>query len=847
MISKRFASACLTLGVLVASSCAARAKAGPVLFENDVRPIFKAYCLDCHGASEKPKAGLDLRLARSTMRGGESGAAVVAGQPSESLLLERLQADEMPPGEKKLPASMRAVIERWVADGCRAGRTEPESLPAGIDITPEDRAYWCFQPIRRPALPALTARDRVRTPIDAFVLARLQERGFSFSPDADSATLLRRATLDLTGLPPTIEEVDAFLADRAPNAYEKAIDRLLASPRYGERWGRHWLDVAGYADSDGDGVTDTPRPHAWRYRDYVVKSLNADKPFDRFVVEQLAGDELVPRPWANLTPDQAELLAATGFLRTAPDATSSGGGDAEANQVVADTMKIVGATFLGLSVGCAQCHDHRYDPIPQSDYFRLRAVFEPALNPAHWRRPGQRLASLYTDADRAKAAKVDAEAAVIRAELQEKTRVHVRAAFEAELAKFPVDQRDELRSAFDAAADRRTPRQKMLFETNPKLNITPGVLYQYNPKAADELKAIDAKVAAKLAQKPAEGFVAIADETPGVVPVTKVFYRGDYRQPKGEVGPGDLTIAAEEGARFEVPAKDSGLPTSGRRLAYARHLMSGEHPLAGRVLANRLWLGHFGQGIVETPGEFGKLGRLPSHAELLDWLASEWPARGWSLKAMHRLVMTSTVYRQSSRRELAKDRVDSSNALLGRYAAHRLESEAIRDRLLWIAGTLDFRMGGPPIAVSVDAVGQVVAPADAPRRSLYLQQRRTQPVAFLAAFDGPSGELNCDRRQASTGAPQSLMLMNSDFLLRCGNDFARRIHASAGTTDERIAIAWRLAYLRDPSQEERALVAKFLSVRHSRLGGAKKNDADLGAWADVCQQILSSNEVLYVD
>ncbi|MDR3633681.1 MAG: PSD1 and planctomycete cytochrome C domain-containing protein [Isosphaeraceae bacterium] len=817
------------------------------MFERDVRPVLKAYCLDCHGASETPKGGLDLRLARFALRGGKGGPAVAAGQPEESMLVERMRAGEMPPGEKKVPAAMIATIETWIAQGCRTSRVEPESLPAGIDITPEDRAYWFFEPLRRPQPPTFAPGDRVRTPIDAFVLARLRERGLAFNPDADRATLLRRASLDLTGLPPTIAEVDAFLKDTSADAYERAVDRLLDSPRYGERWGRHWLDVAGYADSDGDGVTDTPRPHAWRYRDYVVKSLNADKPFDRFVLEQLAGDELVPRPWANLTPDQVELLAATGFLRNAPDATASGGGDAEANQVVADTLKIVGSTFLGLSVGCAQCHDHRYDPIPQSDYFRLRAVFEPALDPAHWRRPGQRLVSLYTDADRARAGQVDAEAAVVRKELEEKTRVHVRAAFDAELAKFPADQRDELRAAFDAPGDKRTPRQKMLVETNPKLNISAGTLYQYNPKAADELKSIDARIAAKLAEKPVEQFVAVADETPGVVPVTKVFYRGDYRQPKGEVSPGDLTIAAAEGGRFEIPARPAGPPTTGRRLAYARHLTSGTHPLVGRVLANRLWLGHFGAGIVETPGEFGKLGRLPSHPELLDWIASELPARGWSLKAMHRLVMTSTVYRQSSTRDPAKDKVDSSNALFGRYPAHRLEAEVIRDRLLWTAGKLDGRVGGPPVPVSVDAVGQVVTPADAPRRSLYLQQRRTQPVGFLAVFDGPSGELNCDRRLASTGAPQALMLMNSEFLLRCGEDFARRLQASAATTDERISLAWRLAYQRDPSAEERAIVTLFWNKRRARLASEPKTDAELGAWSDVCQQILSANEVLYVD
>ena len=833
----------VALGVAVSAVGASE----PVSFERDVRPVFKAYCLDCHGAAEKPKAGLDLRLGRFAIKGGNSGPAVVPGNPSESLLLVRLHDGEMPPGDKKVPADKVAVIERWIAAGCPTARIEPASLPPGIDITPEERAYWCFQPLVRSLPPLFGAGDRVRTPVDAFVLARLRERGFSFNPEADRAALLRRATLDLTGLPPTPREMDEFLADSMPEAYEKVVDRLLASPHYGERWGRHWLDVAGYADSDGDGVTDTPRLYAWKYRDYVVKSLNADKPLDRFIVEQLAGDELVPRPWTNLEPEQVELLTATGFLRTAPDATSSGGGDAEANQVVADTLKIVGSTFLGLSIGCAQCHDHRYDPIPHSDYFRLRAVFEPALDPSHWRRPGQRLVSLSTDADRTRAAAVEAEAGKLRATLAVASAKHVRAAFEAELAKFPADQRTRLKDAFDTPAEKRTAEQKRLVETNPKLNISPGVLYQYNPKAADELKAMEQKVAAKLAEKPVEDFIAVLDEVVGVVPVTRVFHRGDHRQPKGAVSPGDLTIAAPEGKRFELPIRPAGATSSGRRLAYAKHLTSGTHPLLGRVLANRIWLDHFGQGIVETPGEFGKLGRLPSHPELLDWLATELPARGWSLKAMHRLIMTSTVYRQSARREPMKDRADSSNSLFGRYLAHRLEAEAIRDRLLATSGRLDLRMGGQPVPAAPDSVGQVVTPADAPRRSLYLQQRRSQPVAILASFDAPAGELNCDRRATSNTAPQALMLMNSEFVTGCAADFAKRVCASAKTLDERISLAWRLAYQRMPAPAERSLVTKFWGERAGRLRSAGVAEAELTAWVDVCQQLLSSNEVLYVD
>ncbi len=295
-------------------------------FERQVRPILKAYCLDCHGGGSELKGKLDLRLARTARRGGKLGPALVPGKPDESVLLDRIREGEMPPGEKKVPPAQVALIERWIAQGARTLRDEPESLPPGIDITPEERAFWAFQPIRRLLPPVVVPEDRarVRTPIDAFLLAQLRRRGSSFAPEADPVVLLRRAAFDLTGLPPSADLVDEFLADRRPDAYERAIDRLLDSPHYGERWGRHWLDVAGYADSDGNGNDDSPRPYAYKFRDYVIRSFNADKPLDRFIIEQLAGDELVPRPWANLKPDQVESLAATGFLRMAADGTSAG-------------------------------------------------------------------------------------------------------------------------------------------------------------------------------------------------------------------------------------------------------------------------------------------------------------------------------------------------------------------------------------------------------------------------------------------------------------------------------------------------------------------------------------------
>jgi hypothetical protein len=825
-----------------------------VTFERHVRPIFKVYCLDCHGGGEKLKGKLDLRLRRFAVRGGKSGPALVPGEASNSRLLKRLKAGEMPPGEKKVPAEQIAVLERWIAAGAPARRDEPATLPPGIDITPEERAYWFYQPIRRVEPSRFPAADRVRTPIDAFVLAKLRAKGRSVNADADKRTLFRRASLDLIGIPPKPSEIDQFLADKSANAYERMIDRLLASPHYGERWGQHWLDVAGYADSDGDGAQDTPRPYAWKYRDYVIRSLNADKPLDRFLVEQLAGDELVLRPWTNLKPDQIELLTATGFLRTAPDGTRSGG-VAEAQQQIADTLKIVSSSLLGLTVGCAQCHDHKYDPIPQADYYRLRAVFEPAYDPAHFRRPAQRLVSLYSEADRRRAAAVDAEAGRMQAEYNAKQQQYVRAAFEKELAKFAQSERDKLRAAFETPAAKRTPEQTHLVAVNPKLNIHPGVLYQYNSAAAEELKKMQQKIQAKQAEKPIEDFLAVLSEEAGKVPVTHIFYRGDPRQPTTEVQPGDLTIAASEGARLEIPVTDGQRPTSGRRLAYAKHLTSGRHPLLGRVLVNRIWLHHFGRGIVDTPGDFGLLGQRPTHPELLDWLAGELVRQGWSLKRLHKIILCSTVYRQSSQRDPSKDAFDSDNALYGRYALRRLEAETLRDRMLATSGQLDRSLFGSPMPVAADSVGQVIAPDDKPRRSIYLQVRRSKPVAFLTMFDAPSGELNCARRISSTAAPQALMLMNSEFVLGQARRFAQRLlHEISSDGDEsarrdrRLALAWQLAYQRPIEPDELSSARRFLDRQRVRHPPSKvKSDAELPMWTNLCQQLLSSNEFLYVD
>ena len=448
-------------GLLAATSLLG---APSLTFEKDIRPILKAHCFDCHGEGEKLNGGLDLRLRRLMLQGGDEGPVIVPGKPAKSALFKAVDSGEMPKRDKKLTREQVALIKKWIDGGAKTARPEPAELGQGSGITDEERAFWSFQPVRPPKVPATKSKDRARTPVDAFLVSAMARQKLSFSPDAEKVTLLRRAAFDLTGLPPTPSEVDAFVADTSPDAYEKQIDRLLASPQYGERWGRHWLDVAGYADSDGYSDADPVRAYAYKYRDYVIRSFNADKPFDRFITEQLAGDELARTSQTNAAsaataPDTRELLIATGFLRMGADGSATPAVadiDAVRNQVVADTIKIVSTSLLGLSVGCAQCHDHRYDPIPQTDYYRLRAVLEPAYDWKNWRKPDQRLVSLYTDAERKKAAEVEAEAKKLADEKAVKEKEHIAAALTKHLEKFEAGLREQLRAAKDTPSAMRT-------------------------------------------------------------------------------------------------------------------------------------------------------------------------------------------------------------------------------------------------------------------------------------------------------------------------------------------------------------------------------------------------------
>lgn len=850
-------------------------------FEADVRPILKAHCFHCHGEEGKLEGNLDVRLVRLLEAGGDSGPVIVAGKAGRSYLIERIENGEMPPGEKKLSPEELRVIREWINQGTRTARPEPTSADQ-LAFTDEERAFWSFQPVVAPPVPETMEIDRVRTPVDAFVLNRLERAGLRFSPDADRRTLIRRAYFDLLGLPPSPEEVDNFVNDSKPQAWSRLLDQLLASEHYGERWAQHWLDVAGYADSDGYSEKDRVRESAWKYRDYVIRSMNADKPFDQFLVEQLAGDELVARPHRNLSDADKDRLVATSFLRNGPDGTgdASVNQDVARNEVVADTINIVSTSILGLSVGCARCHNHRFDPITHVDYHRIRAIFEPAYDWKNWLSPEDRRLSLWSDSERQLAAEVDAELLRADEERNEQLKQHRSEVLDIELARLPSHLRLKADVIRDAVLNRtgrdRTAEQAAILKKYPKLNVGIGTLAQaHKERYQRELKEYNERVAEITARRPKDNFIRALFESPGNVPVTHLFRRGNHTQPAEEVLPGELSILTSDKASV-VPVKHPGLETTGRRLAYARHLTSGQHPLTARVLVNRIWMHHFGRGIVGTPGDFGSQGERPTHPELLDWLADRFVRNGWSLKTFHRLLMMSTVYRQSSKRTESLNAVDPDNRLLGRMNLRRLDAEQIRDAVLAVSGNLNPTLYGPPLPVTADGVGQVVigTPKNdragrvipltgnaAYRRSVYVQARRTLKLGMLEAFDAPTMTPNCEQRSSSTVAGQSLLFMNNAELLNQSEIFAERVIADAGPDASRqIRRAWRLALSNEPSTEQlrRSLtfVARqktFASQRTGELTPEETNNVRFAeqpekqALATFCQFLFSNNAFLYVD
>jgi len=827
----------------------------PAVTQHDVQAILLRHCTVCHGRHHQ-EGGLSLLDRKSLLKGGKSGPVIVLGKPGDSLLIKRIRAGQMPPKENLLNTGTRPVpardigrLERWIKAGAPEVKLPAETAGTADDplVDDDDRGYWAFQAPGHIAVP-MSAVNSIVNPIDAFVANRLGEAGLKFSPAADPATLARRAFFDLHGLPPSPAQLQRFLDDDRPGAFARLVDRLLASPRYGERWGRHWLDAVGYADSFGGKLeADHMRPYAWRYRDYVIRAFNGDRPYDRFLVEQLAGDELVDYANAKrISQEIYENLVATGFMRMAPDSTSERevAFISDRLDVIADQIDVFSTVVLGLTVKCARCHDHKYDPIPQRDYYRLAAIFKGAFDENDWLKPvggsekkykfGIRRLNIVTAEDTAEndrlqveinnvQHKVNVEAERLRKTLPEKEKKLARDKLIAHLLKS--------NKAFKAFADPLLNRVKTLESQRP----------------------------------PAQAIQALWDR--GTPSPTYILIRGDHDNPGRPVSPGVPAVLSNPRVPFVVQPPWKGATQTGRRLALARWVVQPDHPLTSRVMVNRIWKHHFGHGLVASLGNFGQIGDDPSHPKLLDWLAGEFVAGGWSVKAMHRLMMLSTTYCQVSSAvdpgsgPSESQRRDPLNEWFSRMPLKRMEAELVRDTALWVADRLNNTQFGPADPVNVRKDGLVTAkPVGAGwRRSVYLRQRRKEFPTFLSTFDLPSMTPNCIERPESTVALQALFLMNNATIDQLAGSFAERVEREAGAEIEsQVRRAHLVAFSRRPAEEEfeAGRTALELLRQHwtvhlaaeAKAGRPNKGaPTDRRALASYCHALINSAAFLYID
>jgi hypothetical protein len=777
-------------------------------FTQQVQPVLQENCFKCHSHSgDKIKGGLVVDSLDGLLTGGDSGPAVVPGDVEKSLLIKAIRYTDtdlqMPPKDKKLPAQQIATLEQWVKDGAFwPGQTGQSTKRARGKITDEDRKWWAFQPLAKAEPPKVEDQGWARNDLDRFIFQKLQESGLKPSGEATRIALARRVYFDLTGLPPTPEEVDSFIADKSSDAYEKLIDQLLASPRYGERWARHWLDLVRYADSDGYRIDDF-RPTAWRYRDYVIDAFNRDKPYDAFVREQLAGDEMQPR-----TP---ERMIATGFLRHWIYEYNNRDVVGQWNTILNDITDTTSDVFLGLGMQCARCHDHKFDPILQKDYYRLQAFFAPFL-------PREDI-DVATDAERAayqsKMAKWEEMTKEVRAEIAELEVPHRKKADELILPKFP----EETLALIEKPVADRTPWEHQIAE----LAFRQVTYEHYRMKVTGPDKEKHVALLKKLATfdefKPAPLPQALlvtdvgASAPPVVIP----------KKAPTPIEPGLLTILDEKPMTIlPVP----GLTNStGRRTALAHWLTEPENPLTTRVIVNRVWQYHFGHGLSRTASDFGKLGEQPSHPELLDWLARRFVAEGWSFKKLHRMILTSATYRQSSGStgSTTSDarKIDPENRLLWHGPMRRLDAEQIRDSILAVTGELQPDAGGP----ATDAFKA--------RRSIYTKVLRNNRDPLLDVFDAPQHFSSTSQRDTTTTPVQSLLLINSQYMLQRAQAMAGRLQKSGAKNDgELIATAYKLAFSRAPTTTELDAAQKFLREQQKRVDLEKASSAAAGFIAD---------------
>lgn len=801
-----------------------------------VSEIISANCLTCHG-DKMQMSDLDLRTRASMLKGGKKGPVLVPGDPQKSALFRHvagLDQPSMPPG-KKLQAWQLSILSRWIATGAPLDKPIEATVDAGKamaameerPITEEERRFWSFQPVKRVTPPTPSNPKWVRVPIDAFLLKSMDGQKLRPSPGASKRALVRRAYLDLWGLPPTPDQVNEFLNDKRGDAFDKLIDKLLDSPHYGERWARHWLDLVRYADSAGFEF-DRDRAHSWRYRDWAIRAFTNDMPYDEFVKLQLAGDEIAP--------GNHDALIATGYLRHGgePNIRTEQTRMDELDDIVATTAN----TFLGVTVGCARCHNHKFDPIPQKDYYRMQAVFystkydDVPIAPAH------ELARHKEENQR-----IDKLLAPLKKQKDAIEKPHRDRLTEAERAKLP----DYVQEALRTPPEKRTEGQKLnVKQVDKKTNVQESdVLAAMSSEERAKVAAIVAQM--KEIEKGRPGPVASAmaiGESGAKAEPSYFLYRGSPDSKGSLMKPGVLSVITREEPPF--PEAPESAKSSFRRKGFADWLTSAENPLFTRVMVNRIWQHHFGEGIVRTPSNFGKTGERPTHPELLDWLASEFVQQKFSIKAMHRLIMKSSAYRMASDDLAENVAVDPDNRMVWRMPRQRLEGEIIRDSILAVSGTLDSKMGGPGVYPFIDPAlwqgssgrtwaGKADSDASTWRRSIYIFSKRTIPVPMLEVFDKPDSITSCARRNRSTIAPQALILMNNAFVRMQAAKFAERLQRESGSADKakQVDRAFELAYSRPPSSSERAMATEFIGAHPEGL-------------VDFCHALLNANEFVYI-
>jgi hypothetical protein len=814
--------------------------------QHAVTPLMWRRCTACHGG-EYQEGDLDLRTRSKMLLGGKSGPAMIIGNAEKSLMIRRVQKNLCPPvadlgqaGIEPMRRDELNVVIEWINSGATV--IEPSRADASIEVGTNPASdvdavevFWSFRPIRAPDIPDSSYGQHVSNPIDRFLAKNLVTAGLKFSPPAPKATLLRRLSYDLLGLPPSAADVRRFLQDERPDAYQRLVDRLLASPRYGERWGRHWLDLAGYADSEGKRSADTIRPWAWRYRDYVIRAWNEDKPYSDFLFEQIAGDEMVDYD-PSLPADQAtiEKLVATGFLRMAPDGTSANPVNrfSDRVEVIADEIDILGRGVLGLTLACARCHSHKYDPISQREYYQIAAIFRGAYDEYdwmvpqpfnnQWKKAKQRLLEVSSAEEREQVAvhnkRIDKQIAAVR-------------------AAFKKGQRD----------DKSDQHQKAVNNGKGK-------------KDGKGEAALMKKVAKLQAERRQLSKIrALWDR--GRPSPTYVYRRGDETQPSQLVSSGIPTALSIPTAPYRVEALDHRQPKTGRRTALAKWLVHDDNPLVSRVIVNRVWHHHFGTGIVKSVDNFGKLGTPPTHSELLDWLAADLQSHDWSLKRLHRLIVTTTAYRQSS--EVTREHLtrDPDNRLLSRMPLRRLSAEEVRDTILQVAGELSLRAFGPPDAVTVRKDGLVSSTVlvDGRRRSIYVRHRRKEMLTVLETFDLPQMNPNCVARMDSTVVSQPLYLWNSKMVYEAAASFARQTSLAAGSErSAQVDEIWLRLLSRFPSDEEKfvalAALAEFErqwreseTTEPSKPGKRPEELPVDSALTGFCHTLFNTAAALFVD